>query len=404
MATEAQEIQETVEKLVEQPDTNSKDERVFNTEEYNKEMDENEMKVLVELFKAYDTEKSGKIKANNLYEVASMLGKENQNVDEVLKRSNKTTDDLITLDEYKQIISELDRPNVSVVESERQSEASQRVLITPDPKVIEFLKLLYAFQAKCEKEGKYGEAKLAQEKMDEIKIKEILRQESNIRSFQEEELAQVENAQKEQFIEFNKVWDNYMAEYETTALASLEKMKEKHISEVAELHEKLKRELAFHFKSSKQLIELRQKEGALVKLKKYSEAEKIKAQADSLEEWERANKEKEIEEITDKKTLALRKQQQRSLGVLLKRIQKDRDQQLKNRDTDSQKLVLKNRNLRNELITKHANETKNALEIVRNNLSILNCIHADKKSALDRTSVKSNAKTDALNKSENEDH
>jgi len=87
--------------------------------------------------------------------------------------------------------------------------------------------LLYAFQAKCETEGKYGEAKLAQQKIEDIKAKEMVRQENNIKAFQEEELIQVENAQKEQFIEFNKVWDNYMAEYEVTALDSLEKLKVK---------------------------------------------------------------------------------------------------------------------------------------------------------------------------------
>ena len=85
--------------------------------------------------------------------------------------------------------------------------------------------MLFAFQGKCEAEGKYGEAKLAQQKIEEIKLKEILRQENNIKSFQEEELAQVENDQKEQFIEFNRVWDNYMADYEATALESLDKLK-----------------------------------------------------------------------------------------------------------------------------------------------------------------------------------
>lgn len=92
-------------------------------------------------------------------------------------------------------------------------------------KLTVFLRLLYAFQIKCEKEGKYGEAKLAQDKIEEIKTKEILRQENNIVSFQQEELEQVEIAQREQFVEFNKVWDNYMADYEATALASLEKLK-----------------------------------------------------------------------------------------------------------------------------------------------------------------------------------
>lgn len=85
--------------------------------------------------------------------------------------------------------------------------------------------MLQAFQQKCEVEGKYGEAKLAQEKMEEIRVKEMQTQENNIHAFQEEELAQVENAQKEQFVEFNKVWDRYMVDYEATALESLEKLK-----------------------------------------------------------------------------------------------------------------------------------------------------------------------------------
>jgi Ca2+-binding EF-hand superfamily protein len=46
--------------------------------ELDKEMDEGELKVLIDLFNAYDTDKTGKIKAENIYEVASMLGKEAQ--------------------------------------------------------------------------------------------------------------------------------------------------------------------------------------------------------------------------------------------------------------------------------------------------------------------------------------
>jgi len=329
----------------------------------------------VDLFNSYDPQKTGRIKAENLYDIATRIGKESQNVDEVLKQHDKQREDKITLDEYQQMIIELDRPNTSAIVSERSQNShsqSQRVVITPDPKVIEFIKLLYGFIEKCEVEGKYGEAKLALQKIEDIKTKEMVRQENNIRAFQEEELAQVENAQQEQFIEFNRVWDNYMADYEKTALDSLEKLKEKHIHEVEELHTKLKGEFAFHFKSSAKLIELRQKEQTLVKMKKYGEAEKIKAQADAMEEWERGNKEKEIGDIIDKKTAAVRKQQQRSLTVLLKRIQKDRNQQLKNREQDSQKLILKNRNLRSELLLKHTSEAKNALEVIRINLSGLN--------------------------------
>lgn len=61
--------------------------------------------------------------------------------------------------------------------------------------------------------------------MEEIKIKETIRQQNQIRFIQEEELLQVENAQKQQFIEFTNAWDNYMADYEATAYMSLEKLK-----------------------------------------------------------------------------------------------------------------------------------------------------------------------------------
>jgi len=47
-------------------------------------------------------------------------------------------------------------------------------------------------------------------------------------------------------------------------------------------------------KFSKDLIELRDKESKLVKMKKYDEAEKIKMKADLLEEFERNKLEAEV--------------------------------------------------------------------------------------------------------------
>jgi hypothetical protein len=42
----------------------------------------------------------------------------------------------------------------------------------------------------------------------------------------------VENAQRQQFLEFSQAWDNYMADYEATAYLSLEKLREKHLMEI----------------------------------------------------------------------------------------------------------------------------------------------------------------------------
>jgi hypothetical protein len=60
-----------------------------------------------------------------------------------------------------------------------------------------------------------------------------------------------------------------------------------------------------------------------------------------------------------------RKQQTSVLNALLKRIQKDRNQQLRQRQIDSQKLIVKNRNIRNDLTHKHQDELKKAVESLR---------------------------------------
>ena len=54
-----------------------------------------------------------------------------------------------------------------------------------------------------------------------------------MRIAQEQELATVEGAQKVQFQEFNDAWDKYMADDEAAAFESVERLKEKHMQELA---------------------------------------------------------------------------------------------------------------------------------------------------------------------------
>jgi len=66
----------------------------------------------------------------------------------------------------------------------------------------------------------------------------------------------------------------------------------------------------------------------LVKLKRYEEAEKIKMKADLLEQFERNKIDADMQSIIEKKEAKLRHDQQLALGALLKRIQRDRNEQL----------------------------------------------------------------------------
>lgn len=97
-----------------------------------------------------------------------------------------------------------------------------------------------------------------------------------------------------------------MSEYEATAYLSLEKLKEKHLLEFNQFQEKIRNDLKKKFKFSKDLLELRNKEAMLVKLKRYEEAEKIKMKADLLEQYERNKIDSDIQAIIEKKEAKLR--------------------------------------------------------------------------------------------------
>lgn len=117
-----------------------------------------------------------------------------------------------------------------------------------------------------------------------------------------------------------------MSDYEATAYLSLEKLKEKHMLEFQQFQEKIRKELRQKMKFSKDLLELRDREAKLVRMKRYDEAERIKMKADLLEEFERNKLEAEMQAVIEKKEAKLRHTQQLALAALLKRIQRDRNE------------------------------------------------------------------------------
>ncbi len=58
-----------------------------------------------------------------------------------------------------------------------------------------------------------------------------------------------------------------MADYEATAYLSLEKLKEKHIKEIEELRDKIRKDCKIKLKFSKDLIELRKRVKLLTGMK-----------------------------------------------------------------------------------------------------------------------------------------
>merc|ERR1719197_730898 len=230
------------------------------------------------------------------------------------------------------------------------------------------LKRLHTYRRHCEKNHEYAEAQKARRKYEELRAKEEERQRRLVEQAQAHEMNEVEQAQKGQFLGFSAAWDKYMADYESTAYMSLERLKEQHAKEFGMFQDQLRNQPK-PCKHSRELLELRRKQEALAKLGQYEEAYKVKDSADHLEEWEMARSASLVGDSARRQEARLRQQQQKALAALLKRIQRDRGEQIRHRQTDSQRLIQRNKNLKVDLAKKQHLELQRAEAAIKSIMS-----------------------------------
>merc|ERR1711920_906400 len=230
------------------------------------------------------------------------------------------------------------------------------------------LKRLHAYRKKCEAQGEYVEAQKARKKYEELRAKEEERQRRLVDQAQQHEMNEVEQAQKQQFLGLSAAWDKYMADYESTAYMSLERLKEQHGGEFAAFQEKLRNQ-PNRCKCSRELLELRRKQEALAKLGKYEGAWKVKEAGDHLEEWEMAGSASLVSDSARRQEQRLRQQQAKALAALLKRIQRDRGEQIRHRQMDSRRLIQRNKNLKVDLAKKQHLEFQRAEAAIKSIMS-----------------------------------
>ena len=110
---------------------------------------------------------------------------------------------------------------------------------TEDGAVQDFLQILEEHRKNCERQGKYVEAEIAKNRLEELKLHEENRRKEAMRSRQIAERLGVEEAHMLEFQQFNIVWDKKMQQYEDHADELVEAMQERHQGELREFQRKL---------------------------------------------------------------------------------------------------------------------------------------------------------------------
>jgi cobalamin biosynthesis Mg chelatase CobN len=135
-----------------------------------------------------------------------------------------------------------------------------------DTAVQDFLEILEEHRKNCERQGKYVEAEIAKNRLDELRLHEENRRREAMRSRQIAERLGVEEAHMLEFQQFNLIWDRKMAEYETHAEELVEAMKERHGAELRDYQRRLMGR-QIRPKYSKDLLNLRKIQETLAKQK-----------------------------------------------------------------------------------------------------------------------------------------
>jgi len=318
-----------------------------------------ELSVLRNLFDSSDADRSGKIHINQLPGLLMKLGKSEDEVIKITEMAAKRSDEnegMLNFDMFATILEEQDTPADVPFEG-------------PDPKVLEFLRILEEYRVKCEEEGNYLEAGRAHKQLSVLRKQEEKRQQKAIRARQISERQDVQLAHNMQFSDFNASWDKYMEEYDSMAQMYIQQMTERHAIVLLEFQKQLRTELAARPpRWSHDLLETRRKQHVNARNKNYAEAQKLKKVCDQIENKERREMEQGQAIIFARREAKYRQQQQAELQALLKRIECRRKEHIKQRNLDSKRLLQRNRNVQAVLESKQSMECQKLFDDIKKTL------------------------------------
>uniref|UniRef100_A0A7S0R1E2 Uncharacterized protein n=1 Tax=Pyramimonas obovata TaxID=1411642 RepID=A0A7S0R1E2_9CHLO len=221
--------------------------------------------------------------------------------------------------------------------------------ITEDEAVLSFMRALEDHKKKCEKEGKYMEARTAAKRLHDLKLHEEQKHITEMKTRHETEFNDAHRAFAMEQEQHNRMWDAKLQDYEDSVAEQLNRLKQMQLEKLEKFfHEaEIKRPRRPQF--SKQLLNQRKIQEALAKQSKYEEAEAVKKMADKMEAAEM-----EATQGTYEAEVALREQQLRvkqtqEMEALLHRGARGRDELQHTRKLDMERRQQRFKNVMNEL-------------------------------------------------------
>lgn len=221
--------------------------------------------------------------------------------------------------------------------------------ITEDEAVLSFMRALEEHKKKCEKEGKYMEARTAAKRLHDLKLHEEQKHKSEMKTRHDTEHADAHRAFSMEQEQHRQMWDMKMQDYEDSVQEQVARYKQLHLEKLEKFFAEadIKRPKRPQF--SKQLLNQRKIQETLAKQGKYEEAEAVKKMADKMESAEMDATQGTYEAEVALKEQLLRSKQQQEMEALLHRAARGRDELRQTRSLDLERRQQRFKNVMAEL-------------------------------------------------------
>eukprot|EP00238_Polyblepharides_amylifera_P012326 CAMPEP_0196578164 /NCGR_PEP_ID=MMETSP1081-20130531/7115_1 /TAXON_ID=36882 /ORGANISM="Pyramimonas amylifera, Strain CCMP720" /LENGTH=417 /DNA_ID=CAMNT_0041897289 /DNA_START=11 /DNA_END=1260 /DNA_ORIENTATION=- len=246
--------------------------------------------------------------------------------------------------------SHLGDPPQHPSESTSHPEENERVVVD------EFCRVLDDHRRVCEATCKYAEADVAMNRLLELREIEEEKLRQVLRARHIAERVRVEEGHKEEFESFNAEWDRRMALFDEKAEELEELMIQRHAEDFCDMRRRSTEE-TLRPKFSTGLLNQRRIQATLAKQRKYPEAERVKAQADTMEEEElrRLNIQHQAKVNSQEEKLTLKQLQE--LEALRKRVKAGREEHKRQRQLDLERILQRYQNVKSALEKQQLKET-----------------------------------------------
>ena len=225
--------------------------------------------------------------------------------------------------------------------------------VTDDVAVLNFLTALEAHRKKCEKEGKYMEARQAARRLRELKEQEVGKRRAEMADRHGSEREQAERAYAAETELQMRLWEDKLGEYERAAADKLARLHEVHLARLGAFRDGVEATRPTVAHKSRELLEQRRVEESLARLGKYVEAATVKSATDKREEAELAATLATYENEVYLKEQQLLSKQLQEAEALQQRIARGRDELKKTWALDAERRLQRYKNVMAELETLH---------------------------------------------------